>query len=227
MNEQVILKAVNVIKVYLVGNEELVVLKGINLEVAKGDTIGIFGPSGSGKSTLLHILGTLDRPTSGYIEMMGRDLGGLSDRELSAMRNRMIGFVFQFHYLIPELNLLENVATPLLIAGEGRREAMRKAMHILEEVGLADRWRHHPDELSGGERQRGAVARALVTSPEIILADEPTGNLDNENSEKLMKLMVELNEKLNTTLLVVTHNESFMRYFDRNYRLVDGRLFEV
>ncbi len=224
MSDELILKVRNIVKIYTVGTERLVVLRGINLDVRQGEAIGVFGPSGSGKSTLLHILGTLDAPTSGWIEFMGKNLKGMSDRELSRIRNRMIGFVFQFHYLIPELNLLENVASPLLIAGLPRKEALERAMHTLEEVGLADRWRHHPDELSGGERQRGAVARAVVTSPAIILADEPTGNLDHENSEKLMNLLMELNEKKGTTLLVVTHNVAFTSYFGKNYRLIDGRL---
>ncbi len=225
MNEaKPLLRATNLVKVYVTEAEELVVLRGVNITVNKGETIGIFGPSGSGKSTLLHILGTLDRPTSGNIELEGRRLNEMSDRELSKLRNRLIGFVFQFHYLIPELNLLENVALPLLLRGMKRKEAFRIAMKTLEDVGLADRWKHHPDELSGGERQRGAFARAIAPSPVLILADEPTGNLDSENSQRLMDLIMELNDSLNTTFIMVTHNEGFRPYFQRSFRLAEGRL---
>ncbi len=225
MNEQKpLLRAVNLIKIYVTGDEKLTVLKGINLSVHRGETVGVFGPSGSGKSTLLHLLGTLDRPTSGYIEIDGKGISRMGDRELSRLRNQLIGFVFQFHYLIPELNLLENVALPLLLRGQNREEAFGSAMETLRQVGLEARWKHFPDELSGGERQRGAFARAIVASPSLILADEPTGNLDMENSRKLMELMIDLNARLGTTLIVVTHNEAFRDYFMKSYHLMDGKL---
>lgn len=213
-------------KSYPSGSMLLHVLKGVDLEVSEGDFIGIMGPSGSGKSTLLNIMGTLERPDSGDIFFGNRRVEYLSDDELSGLRNKKIGFVFQFHNLLPEFNALENVMIPLLLGGVSRDEAEERAKKLLTRFGLSDRIHHHPSELSGGERQRVVVARALITDPDIVLADEPTGNLDRENATALMDLLKELNGA-GTTIVLVTHNEGLIRFFTRSFRLVDGILKEV
>ncbi len=213
-------------KSYPSGSMLLHVLKGVDLEVSEGDFIGIMGPSGSGKSTLLNIMGTLERPDSGDIFFGNRRVEYLSDDELSGLRNKKIGFVFQFHNLLPEFNALENVMIPLLLGGVSRDEAEERAKKLLTRFGLSERIHHHPSELSGGERQRVAVARALITDPDIVLADEPTGNLDRENATALMDLLKELNGA-GTTIVLVTHNEGLIRFFTRSFRLVDGILKEV
>ncbi len=200
------------------------VLKGIDLEVQEGERVGIFGPSGSGKSTLLHILGSLDRPSRGRVWLDGVVYEGMKDRGLSRFRNERIGFVFQFYHLLRELTALENVMVPALIGGASRNEAKRRAMELLEAVGLRERALHRPNELSGGEIQRVAVARALVNRPRIVLADEPTGNLDQETSRDLMGLFCDLNRRFNVTFLLVSHDESLLEHFTRGYRLEDGRL---
>jgi len=202
------------------------VLKGIDLEVASGEFIAVTGASGAGKSTLLHILGTIDRPTSGRVLYAGRDVFTMDDTDLSAFRNRAIGFVFQFHHLLPEFSALENVAMPAMIAGMPRREAVEKAADLLAELGIYDRRLHRPGELSGGEQQRVAVARALILNPGMVLADEPTGNLDTATGEELFGTMKKLNEKMGTTFIMVTHNEALASNCDRILRMKDGLLYE-
>jgi lipoprotein-releasing system ATP-binding protein len=220
-----ILKAVNLHKSYLNGEEELKVLQGINLEVKKGEFLSIVGLSGVGKSTLLHLLGGLDRPTKGEVILKGENIFQLNDRKLAKLRNGQVGFIFQFHYLLPEFSALENVMMPGLI-GLGRKslEKIReKAQNILIELGLRERMSHKPAELSGGESQRVAVARALINEPEVILADEPTGNLDKENGEMVFQLLKELNNK-SQTFIIVTHNEQLASRTQRILHLINGLL---
>jgi len=227
MNKEIILEARHIRKAFRTGPQVLEVLKDVNLMIEKGETVGIFGPSGSGKSTLLHILGSLEPPTGGEVLLKGKSYLSMDDVALSELRNSAIGFVFQFHHLLPEFTALENVALPAIIGGKARKEAMEKAEELLTLVGLQERLKHRPDELSGGERQRVAVARALINGPEILLADEPTGNLDSKNALSLLELFRDLNENLGTTMLIVTHNEKIKELTARNYRLEDGRLFEI
>lgn len=206
------------------GNRRIEVLRGVDLQVAAGDMVGIVGRSGSGKSTLLHVLGTLDRPSGGDVRYEGRVLGDLSDAELAAFRNRFIGFVFQFHHLLPELTALENVLMPALIARQPLGPLRARAAHLLERVGLGDRVDHHPGELSGGEQQRVALARALVMQPRVVLADEPTGNLDGRTAEDMHVLMEELNRETGTAFVVVSHNPELARRMGRVVRMMDGRV---
>jgi len=227
MNDRIILEAKHVRKVFRTGPQVLEVLKDVNLRIEKGQIAGIFGPSGSGKSTLLHILGSLEPPTDGEVRLLGKSYLTMDDKALSELRNRDIGFVFQFHHLLPEFTALENVALPAIIGGKPRKEAMEKAEELLVLVGLKERLKHRPDELSGGERQRVAVARALINGPKILLADEPTGNLDSKNALSLLELFRDLNENLGTTMLIVTHNEKYRELTHRNYRLEDGRLLDI
>ena len=203
------------------------VLKGLNMSVAEGESIAIVGASGVGKSTLLHLLGALDRPSGGKVLLAGRDIFGLDERKMARFRNENIGFVFQFHHLLPEFNAWENVMMPALIAGTDRAEAKKRAEALLDEVGLAKRIEHKPGELSGGEQQRVAVARALVMEPRILLADEPTGNLDERTAEKVHELFVKLNRQRKLTTLVATHNESLASSLNRKVRMADGRLQAV
>jgi lipoprotein-releasing system ATP-binding protein len=200
------------------------VLRGIDLDVAKGESIAIMGASGVGKSTFLHILGTLDRPTSGTVEYDGRDVFQWDERELCQFRNKTIGFVFQFHHLLPELTALENVMMPALIQGMKRARAAALAREMLGELGLIHRVNHKPGELSGGEQQRVAIARALILRPEVILADEPTGNLDRRTGEGVEDLLLDVRSKLGATLVVVTHNISLSRKMQRQVELIDGRV---
>jgi lipoprotein-releasing system ATP-binding protein len=205
----------------------LEVLRGIDLEIEEGDVAAIVGPSGAGKSTLLHCVGTLDLPTSGTIVVAGEDitaLGSSRTRKLAALRNRTIGFVFQFHHLLPEFTALENVAMPGLIQGKSPREMQAAAEGLLKEVGLGDRVTHRPGELSGGEQQRVALARALVLEPKLLLADEPTGNLDTATSEAMHELFFSINRKRGTTIVVVTHNASFAERMPRVVHLRDGKV---
>lgn len=203
----------------------LQVLRGISLDIAKGEVVSIVGPSGAGKTTLLQIMGTLDKPDSGLVVIDGTPVGGLKERRLSNFRNRRIGFVFQFHQLLPEFTALENVMIPALIAGTGRADAKDSAMDMLQFMGLADRASHKPAELSGGEQQRIAVARALINRPAVVLADEPSGSLDTHNKEELHRLFFDLRDRLGQTFVIVTHDESLARITDRTIHLVDGRIF--
>ena len=201
---------------------DLTVLKGIDLEVREKEVVAIVGASGAGKTTLLQIIGTLDRPDAGTILYNGQDVGALSQRNLSAFRNRNIGFVFQFHQLLPEFTALENVGIPALIAGRSRAEAAERATELLSFLGMADRLDHKPSQLSGGEQQRVAVARAIVNSPSLILADEPSGNLDTENKKELHNLFFRLRDTFGHTFIIVTHDPQLASMSDRTIRIKDG-----
>ncbi len=226
--KSIILRAENIHKIFSLGKDvKLHVLKGISLEVKRGEIISIVGASGAGKSTLLHILGALDKPSDGRVFIDGIDIFKMSDSELAKFRNQKIGFIFQFHHLLPEFTALENVVMPALIGGKSLSEAKEKAYELLKEVGLADRINHKPSELSGGEQQRVAVARALMNSPDIVLADEPSGNLDSKNAEALHELIIELNKKIGQTFIIATHNEKLAERSDRIVKIVDGKIQEI
>lgn len=202
----------------------LQVLKGIDLTIGKGEVVSIVGPSGAGKTTLLQIMGTLDKADTGTVTINGMEVNTLNERELSAFRNRHIGFVFQFHQLLPEFTALENVMIPAYIAKVPHKEAHRHATEVLELLGLADRAGHKPNELSGGEKQRVAVARALINRPSVIFADEPSGSLDTKNKEELHRLFFELRDKLQQTFVIVTHDEGLAKLTDRTIHMLDGRI---
>ena len=206
------------------GKGELHVLRGVDLDIQKGEMVTIVGASGVGKSTLLQIMGGLDRPTGGSVQYEGLDIFGLGDSALAAFRNRHVGFVFQFHHLLQEFTALENVVMPAMIKGMETKKAEKRARGILDDVGLADRGHHRPGELSGGEQQRVAVARALMLEPAIVLADEPTGNLDTHTAESVHMLFRELNRKDGLTMVIVTHNEKLARESDRIIQMVDGKI---
>lgn len=201
---------------------ELQVLKGLNIEIKKGEIISIVGASGAGKTTLLHILGTLDHPSIGSLTINNQNIFGFSDKKLAEFRNKNIGFVFQFHHLLPEFTALENVCIPAYIAGISRAEAEKKASELLTFLGLSERMNHKPSELSGGEQQRVAVARALINNPAVVLADEPSGNLDSSTAKELHKLFFTLREKFNQTFVIVTHNEELANMADRKLVMKDG-----
>lgn len=202
----------------------LQVLKGIDLEINKGEIVSIVGPSGAGKTTLLQIMGTLDEPDAGVVQIDGTVVSRMKEKELSAFRNKNIGFVFQFHQLLPEFTALENVMIPALIAGVSSKEAHERAVKILDFMGLVDRASHKPNELSGGEKQRVAVARALINDPAVILADEPSGSLDTHNKEDLHQLFFDLRERLGQTFVIVTHDEGLSKITDRTIHMVDGMI---
>jgi len=223
VNKNVILKAIGISKVFNIGKKsELKVLKNIDLEIYSGDINLILGASGVGKSTLLHILGGLDRPTSGTVIFEDKNIFEFNDEELANFRNTKIGFVFQFHHLLNEFTALENICLPGLINRKNKNEVFEKARYLLNEIGLSDRADHKPNELSGGEQQRVAVARALINSPKIVFADEPTGNLDMENSKLLHQLIVKLNRDFNQTFLIVTHNQDLTQYANNIFKIKDG-----
>jgi len=222
---EVILKAENIYKSFkTVKKVRLDILKGISLEIEPEKITVIVGASGAGKSTLLHLLGALDRPDSGEVFYKGKDIFKLSDERLAKFRNRNIGFIFQFHHLLPEFTALENVAIPQMINGTPLKDASKNSEELLGTVGLSERTEHKPAELSGGEQQRVAVARALANNPQIIFADEPTGNLDSANSEAIHKLIVELKEKYNKTFVIVTHNQNLVKLADKVFEIKDGKL---
>ncbi len=219
-----VLRASDLKKAYRQGERDLQVLNGVSLTVERGERLAILGLSGSGKSTLLHLLGGLDRADSGDITLLDTDLTRCSDQQLCELRNRHLGFVYQFHHLLADFSARENVAMPLLIRGNRRREALAAADELLNQVGLADRVDHRPGQLSGGERQRVAIARALVTEPACVLADEPTGNLDEKTADQINELMLTLSETLGISFVIVTHNHSLADSLDRRLLLHEGQL---
>lgn len=224
--ERTVFEAARLTKVFSKAGRTIEVLDGLDLSLASGEVVGILGASGAGKSTLLHIAGGLDRPTSGTVSHAGQDIFSLSEPALAAFRNRKVGFVFQMHYLLSEFTCLENVMMPGIIAGEDKHEVHERARELLGQVGLSERRDHRPGELSGGEQQRAAVARALVNRPSMVLADEPTGNLDEKTAVSVQDLFLELNEKHGTTFLVVTHNREMASRFHRRFQLRDGVLYQ-
>ena len=207
--------------------ESLQVLKGINLDIVPGEVVSIVGPSGAGKTTLLQIIGSLDKPNAGTVKYDNTSIFSLKDAQLARFRNENIGFVFQFHQLLPEFSLIENVAMPALIGGANRSEAFDRARKLIEYLGLKDRESHRPTQLSGGERQRAAVARALINSPKVVLADEPSGSLDSKNRQELHKLFFDLRRDMNQTFVIVTHDESLAADCDRIIKMRDGQITEI
>ena len=224
--DKTVLECTGLNRVFTNGPQTLHVLKDINLQIRAGDRIAVVGASGSGKSTLLHCIGGLDQISSGQLLLQGADYFSLSHKKRAALRNAQLGFVYQFHHLLPEFSALENVAMPLMIAGVAIKKATQASAEMLEKVGLAQRIHHKPSELSGGERQRAAIARAMVTRPGCLLADEPTGNLDRKTAEQIYELMLELNETSATALVMVTHDHDLANKMDRVLTLVDGGLQE-
>ena len=226
MNNKVI-DCQDLYKTYQEGEVETPVLQGLNFSVEQGEQVAIVGSSGSGKSTLLHLLGTLDTPTKGKIFIAGKDISRLNRKQQAAFRNEHLGFIYQFHHLLMEFSALENVAMPLLIRGLSAKQAQLEAQELIEKVGLEHRADHLPSALSGGERQRVAIARALVTKPTLVLADEPTGNLDHANAEKIYQLLREINQSVKTSFVVVTHDVGLANKLDRSIRMMDGHLESI
>lgn len=222
MNNEIILQCSDLRKTYVQGDLNVEVLRGVNLTVAAGDRVAIMGASGSGKSTLLHLLGGLEKPTGGEVVLDGANLNKINGGRLSRLRNQALGFIYQFHHLLGEFTMLENVAMPLLIGKQPIRQAQQQAVELLQRVGLGHRIQHKPGELSGGERQRAAVARALINKPKCVLADEPTGNLDSKTAEQIYQLMLELNEELQVSFLVVTHDPVLAGRMDHVLHMEDG-----
>ncbi|MGB8656971.1 MAG: ABC transporter ATP-binding protein [Candidatus Zixiibacteriota bacterium] len=222
-DDDIVLEGIDIHKSFQTGAGTLHVLKGVNIGIRKGEIVSVVGASGVGKSTLLHILGALDRPTNGRVRLNSTDVFSLSDKKLAHFRNKTVGFVFQFHHLLPEFSALENVMMPRLIAGEDVNSIRKAAEELLSEVGLSDRADHKPGELSGGEQQRVAVARAFVNEPQIVIADEPSGNLDQATGEELHNLIAELNKKKGQTFIIATHNQVLAHKAHRMITLVDGK----
>ncbi|UCF88890.1 MAG: ABC transporter ATP-binding protein [bacterium] len=224
--DRLVFEARDITKVFTKGGKTIEVLQGLDLSLVSGEVVGILGASGAGKSTLLHIAGGLDRPSSGSVHYGGEDIFNLSEPDLAAFRNRRVGFVFQMHYLLSEFTCLENVMMPGIIAGGDKDQVRERARELLEQVGLSQREEHRPGELSGGEQQRAAVARALVNRPSMILADEPTGNLDARTALSVQDLFMDLNQTYGTTFLLVTHNREMASRFHRRFQLRDGVLHQ-
>ncbi len=224
MKSETIISCQNITKRFTEGKLDVEVLKGVTLDIHAGEKIAIVGSSGSGKSTLLHILGGLDLATEGSVHILDKDIATLSDTERGILRNQSLGFIYQFHHLLPEFTALENIAMPLLIRGLAVAEASSMAEEILTKVGLGKRTKHKPGQLSGGERQRAAIARALVSKPQAILADEPTGNLDHKTAQQIFDLMQELNQEMKTAFIIVTHDMQLAEKMDKIYTLIDGQL---
>jgi lipoprotein-releasing system ATP-binding protein len=222
MNDTSILQCIALTKRFQQGEIDVTVLKGVELDIKEGSRVAIMGASGSGKSTLLHLLGGLDKPSSGEVILDGINLSDINSSTLAKLRNQSLGFIYQFHHLLGEFTVLENVAMPLLIAGESVKYAQEQATLLLERVGLGHRVRHKPGELSGGERQRAAVARALINKPKCVLADEPTGNLDSKTAEQIYQLMLELNQELQVSFLIVTHDPELAARMDNVLHMEDG-----
>lgn len=227
MSDGAVVACYNLSKTYVQGRLKVPVLHKVNFQIAKGESVAIVGASGSGKSTLLHLLGGLDAPTSGTVHIMGKSTQDLNEQARSDIRNQALGFIYQFHHLLPEFSALDNVAMPLLIRRMNRKDAHAQAEQLLQAVGLSHRLLHLPGELSGGERQRAAVARALVTKPACILADEPTGNLDRHSADAVLDLMIRLNEAFGTSLIAVSHDPQIANRMQRILRLVDGVLSDA
>jgi lipoprotein-releasing system ATP-binding protein len=223
---EIVLSCRQLVREFHEGSNVLRVLNGAELDIRAGERVAVIGESGSGKTTLLQLLGGLDLPSSGSVMVNGRDIAGMDGTERGVLRNHALGFVYQFHHLLPEFSALENVAMPLLLRRGSISDITAEATDLLKRVGLAERLNHRPGELSGGERQRAAVARALITRPSVVLADEPTGNLDHKTGEKVFKLMLELNREYNSSLVVVTHDMKLAARMDRVLTLVDGQLLE-
>ena len=219
-----ILVATDICKTYVDANQSVEILHSVNLSVDQGETIAIVGASGSGKRTLLHIISTLDTPTSGQVLFNGQSLLSLSSKQQAKFRNAELGFVYQFHHLLPEFNATENVAMPCLIAGMSKESSQKRAKALLDRVGLSHRLTHKPQQLSGGERQRVAIARAMVNKPKIIMADEPTGNLDKESSEEILGLIQDINKTDNTSFVIVTHDNELAKQMDKTFTLVSGKV---
>ncbi|MBM4206687.1 MAG: lipoprotein-releasing ABC transporter ATP-binding protein LolD [Gammaproteobacteria bacterium] len=222
MNKACVLACENLTMRYDQGGLDVTVLKGVNLQIYSGECVAIMGASGSGKSTLLHLLGGLEKPTGGKVTLNGVNINDVNSMALAQLRNRSLGFIYQFHHLLGEFTVLENVAMPLLIGGQSVADARRNAVRLLQRVGLGHRIEHKPGELSGGERQRAAVARALINNPNVVLADEPTGNLDSKTAEQVFQLMLELNNELNVSFLIVTHDHDLASKMGKVLHMEDG-----